>query len=162
MRLTKVFQSTMVAGCAAALLCATPLLATQQEVKTGGTLLQEIKADAQTVETHATELGQLAMDPNTKWAQLNQKWNEIKPAQEELQMKIRRLESMRASLSAQQRKALDQSKGPVRLISTRTRELYRLMNRPGVDLTASPRFHSYAQSLSENADTLASTSAAGV
>ncbi len=143
---------------AGVVLAAVPLLAAapQSQTSAADKLLLQMKADAQTIETHATQLEKLAKDPNAQWAQFDQQWNEIKPAQEALQMKIKRLESMRSSLSDQQRKALDESKQAAEMVSARTRELYRMIEQPGNDLT-SARFRVDAQSLLKNADTLART-----
>lgn len=164
MRFIKSSQSTIIAGCAAAFLCAIPLLATQPqssataaskpEAKTADRLMLEVKTDAQIIEAHAARLERLTKDSDAKWAEFDEQWNEIKPAQEALQMKMRRLESMRASLSDQQRKALDDSKSAVQTISARTEDLVRLIEKSGADLK-SPNFRSDAQSLAMNAETVA-------
>ena len=75
-----------------------------------------------------------------------------------IERKLDRLESMRASLSPSQQKELDQNKQAVEQISARTRELYKLIDQPGADLK-SARFRSSAQSLANNAGSLARSSA---
>lgn len=60
---------------------------------------------------------------------------------------------MRNSLPDQQQKALDQSKQAVAQISARTRQLLKMMDQPGVNLT-SAAFRSDAQSLNKSAETL--------
>ena len=137
---------------AGVMLAGVPLLAAQ--TSTADQVLLRIKADAQTIETHAAQLERLAKDPNAQWMQFDRQWNEIKPAQEALQMKIERLERMRSSLTDQQRKALDQSKQAAEVVSARTHELFRQIEQPGNDLT-SARFRVDARSLARNADTVA-------
>jgi DNA repair exonuclease SbcCD ATPase subunit len=165
-RLKKLSQITTIAGCAAALLCAVPLLATQPQpsaaagYKPADKLLLEMKTDAQTIESHATELERLTKDPNSRWAQFDTQWNEIKPAQEALHVKLEKLESMRGSLSDQQRKAVDDSKQAMEIISARTSQLLQLIDQPGAGLK-SLRLRSDAQSLAESAKTVARVSAAG-
>jgi len=155
---------------AGAALCALPLLAagTQpvihtaaEQAKRADRLLREMKAEAQTINSHAAELEKLAKDPNTQWAQFDQEWNEIKPAQEMLESHMWALDSMRASLTDAQRTALDQTKQAAPMIAARTRELIRLIDKPGANLR-SPQFRSYAQSLAQNAATVAHASTSGV
>lgn len=139
---------------AGAVMAAGPLMA---QSSSAGTLLQQVKAEAQTIETHAAQMERLAERPNAQWAQFDQQWNEIKPAQEALQMKIDRLEKMRASLSDQQRKMLDDSKQAAQMISARTHELFRMIDQQGADLT-SPTFRADARSLAKDAYTVARAS----
>jgi hypothetical protein len=160
----------VMASCAAALLCATQVLATQSQpagataskgdAKSADRLLTEMKVDAQRIQSHAMELEKLSKDPNAKWAQFDQQWNEIKPAQEALQTRVWRLESMRALLSDSQRKALDDSKQAAQEISARTSELLKLMDQPNPDLK-SAKFRSYAQALAKDAETVARSWTAG-
>jgi hypothetical protein len=82
-----------------------------------------MKVDAQRIQSYAMEVENLSKDPNAKWVQFDQQWNELKPAQEALQMRVWRLESMRGLLSDSQRKALDDTKQAVQEISARTSEL---------------------------------------
>lgn len=157
----------VIAGCAAALLLATQLPATQQagatskeSTKAPDRLLAEMKADAQGIQSHAAELQMLSKDPNATWAQFDQQWNEIKPVQEALQSRVARLESMRASLSDSQRKSFDEAKQAAQEISARTSELLKLMDQPNADLK-SMKFRSHVQALAKDAQTVARASAAG-
>lgn len=146
-------------------LCAAPLLATQAatpvasqpEAKSAGRLLQEVKAEAQTIEMHANRLERMAKDSDTQWAQFDQQWNEIKSAQEALQAHIWRLEAMSSSLSAQQRKALDDSKQAAQQISARTSQLFKMIDQQGANLNSSS-FRADAQSLVKDAQNVARAS----
>jgi septal ring factor EnvC (AmiA/AmiB activator) len=143
-------------------LCAVPLLATQatpsavssRQADSADRLLREVKAEAQTIEMHANQLQQMANDPSTQWAQFDKQWNEIKPAQEALDMHLWRLEAMRSSLSAPQRKELDGSKQAAQQISARTRQFYKMIDQSGANL-ASSSFRGDAQSLAKDAQSVA-------
>jgi hypothetical protein len=144
-------------------LCAAPVLAQQaqtgihnaaDEAKRAARLFQEMKLDAQRIDMHAMQMEKLAQDPNTSWAQFDQEWNEIKPAQEMLNARLWSLDEMRASLSPAQRTAVDQTKQAAGVIAARTKQLNKLIDQPGAQL-ASPRVRSYAQSLAKNATTVA-------
>lgn len=150
-------------GIAGVVLCAAPVLAQQDklathnsadEAKRAARLFQEMKADAQQIDTHAMQLEKLARDSSTSWAQFDQEWNEIKPAQEMLNAHMWSLDEMRASLTPAQRTALDQTKQAATVIASRTRELIKMIDQPGAQLV-SPRVRSYAQSLAKNAATVA-------
>jgi regulator of sigma D len=152
-----------------ALLCAAPVLAQAQqasihtsadEAKKAARLFRDMKADAQQIDFHSLRLEMFAKDPNTNWAQFDQEWNGIKPAQEMLEEHLRELDGMRASLTEAQRKAVDQTKQAAPAISARTRELINLIDKPNADLR-SPSFRSYAQSLAKNAETVLHASSAG-
>jgi chromosome segregation ATPase len=168
MKLTK--YGMVMGTCAVAVLCATQLLATQpqpaaatasnHDAKLADRLLSGMRADAQRIQSHAMAMEKLSMDPNAKWAQFDQQWNELKPAQEELQRRIWRLESMRASLSDSQRKTLDDTKQVSQDISARTSELLKLIEQPGADLK-STGFRSDARALAKDAEAVARNPVAG-
>lgn len=145
--------------------CAMPLLATQatasassqQQTKSADQMLRDVKAEAQTIEMHASQLERLAKDPNTKWTAFDEQWNEIKPAQEALEMHIWRLEAMNSSLSDQQRKALDDSKQAAQQISVRTRQLFKMIDQQGANLNSSG-FRADARSLASDAQSMVRSS----
>lgn len=139
-----------------AALLAGPLLAAQAPQQTADRLLSQMKSEAQNVQMHANQLERLAKETNAKWAEFDQQWNEIKPAQEDLQVRLNRLESMRASLNDSQQKELDGCKTAVEQISSRTRELLKMMDQPQADLT-SHQFRVDAQDLVKDAQTVAHT-----
>lgn len=150
-------------------LCAGPVLAQQaqrgihnaaDEAKRATRLFQEMKMDAQQIDAHAMQMEKLAQNPNTSWAQFDQEWNEIKPAQELLNAHMWSLDEMRASLSPAQRTALDQTKQAATMIAARTKELIKTIDQPGAKLV-SPTVRSYAQSLAKNAASVAHAATAG-
>jgi hypothetical protein len=159
---------------AGVLLCAAPLAAqiqqpetqapviytAEQEAEKANTLFDEMNADAQQIDSHAMELAQLAEDPDTPWVRFDQEWTDIMPAQEMLETHMWGLDEMRASLSDAQRRALDQTKRAATAISARTHGLHKLIGRPGAYLNL-PRLRSDAQSLAEDAETVAYVSANG-
>ncbi len=148
--------TTLTSILAGAILAGPTLMAAPAQ-PTADRLLQQMKTDAQTIESHATKLARLTEDTNTRWGQFDEQWNEIKPAQEELQMKLNRLEGMRASLTDQQRKELDESKTAVQQVSALTHDLLKLIDKPGMDLT-SRQFRSQARALANSASIVARSS----
>jgi len=155
------------------LLCIAPLLAqTQpsqgqglviytaaQEADKADTLFREMNADAQQIDSHATQLAQLAKNPNTQWAEFAQEWTDIQPAQVMLEAHMWGLDEMRASLSDAQRTALDQTKRAATAISARTHGLLRLIRQRGSRLNFA-RVGSDAEALAENAETVTQASGA--
>lgn len=143
--------------CAAPLFAASQATPSQQKTSSADRLLKDVKADAQMIQSHAMDLENLAKQPNAQWAEFDRQWNEIKPAQESLDMRIRQLESMRSSLTDSQRKDLDQVKQASQTIAARTRELYQQVDQQGANLQ-SPRFRADARSLAASARTAARAS----
>lgn len=143
---------------ATALLCGAPLLAVTPQKPASSNeadrYLNQVASDARAIEWHASEIERLTRDPNATWQQYDQQWNEIKPAQEQLQNRIARLDAMRNSLSDSQKQMLDKDKSAVQQIAWRTRQLLKFMDVQGADLK-SPEFRSYARSLASNADKVA-------
>ncbi len=106
------------------------------------------------IEWHASDIERLTKDPNATWQQYDQQWNDIKPAQEQLQNQIVRLDGMRSSLSDSQKQMLDKDKAAAQRIAWRTRQVLKFLDEPGADLK-SPDLRSYARALARNADTVA-------
>lgn len=156
----------------AVLLCVAPLLAqtppsqiqrpviftAAQEAEKAGQLFREMNADAQQIDSHATQLVELAKNPDTQWAQFAQEWTGIAPAQVMLEAQMWGLDEMRASLSDAQRTALDQTKRTATAILAHTHELLKLIGRRGSHLNFA-RLGSNAEALAENAETVAHASA---
>jgi hypothetical protein len=57
-------------------------------------LLQGIRADAIQVRSAALRLDSLTKTTDAKWLDYDRQWNEIKPAVEDMQIKLARLETM--------------------------------------------------------------------
>jgi len=142
---------------ATALLCGAPLLAVSPQTKAGtqaDRYLDQVASDAMAIEWHASDIERLTKDPYATWQQYDQQWNEIKPAQEQLQSRIIRLDAMRSSLSDSQKQMLDKDKAAAQRIAWRTRQVLKFLDEPNADLK-SPELRSYARALARNADTVA-------
>ena len=118
----------------------------QSESRQAVSLLRGITADVEHIRASAMDLEKLTRNRDVKWLQYDRQWNEIKPAQEALDLKLQRLESMEAALTPPERKAVDASKVSIQKITSETHELRALLDQPQVDLK-SPMFKRYAQSL---------------
>ena len=134
---------------------------TAQETQKADRLFREMNADAQQIDSHATQLEQLARNPTTQWAEFVQEWTDIAPAQVMLESHMWGLDEMRASLSDVQRTALDQTKRAAAAISARTHRLRKLIGGHGSHLNFA-RLRSNAEALAENAETVTHASASGV
>jgi hypothetical protein len=93
---------TMLLGTAAA--------STSASSSTAIRLLRDIKTDAAKIQSVAARWEGLTKTSGTTWLRYDRQWNEIKPAQEDMQIKLWRLEGMQAALSPVERAELDQSK----------------------------------------------------
>ena len=136
------------------------------ESREAATLLRSIKDDAMQVQSAAARLEGLTKNSSTAktsvstWLEYDRQWNEIKPSQEDMQIKLWRLEGMQAAVSPAERKELDQSKPLIGEIQSKTRELRILLDKPGVQ-TSNPMFTTYASSLRNEARKLEHTASAG-
>jgi hypothetical protein len=86
-------------------------------------------------------------------SRLEEQWNEIKPAQEDMQMKMWRLERIQANISPAERQKFDQAKPMIREIQLGTHDLRTLLDQPGVQ-TSNVKFKTYARGLRNNASKL--------
>lgn len=109
-------------------------------------LFKEVKTDAQQIHSTAVQMEKLTSQPGTKWNQYDSQWNQIKPAQEALEIHLRALQAKENAMSPAARKAVDESKAEVQRIAERTHELRAMLDKPGVDLK-SPKLHQYARDL---------------
>lgn len=122
-------------------------------------LLREIRVDAEQVRSAAARLDGLTKSSSVSWIDYDRQWNEIKPAQEDMEIKLGRLERIQAALSPEERKQLDQSKPMIGQIQLRTHELRVLLDKPGVQ-TGDSEFKTYAISLRRAASQLGRTTSA--
>ena len=111
------------------------------------------------VRSAATRLDSLTTNPGAKWLDYDRQWNEIKPSVEDMQMKLARLEAMRAEISPSEQAELDLSQRLINEIQSRTHELRMLLDQPRVQ-TSDPRFKAYARSLRNEAQKLEKTDSA--
>lgn len=121
-------------------------------------LLKEIKANAMQIQTSASKLEKLAKTPDAKWQDYDQQWNLIKPAQERIDVVMRRLEAMQASLSPAERQTIDQTKRDVQAIAGATHDLWVRLGQPNVDLKT-PALNADARRLDKAARELSKTAA---
>jgi hypothetical protein len=122
-------------------------------------LLRAIRSDAVQVRSAAAQLNRLTNRPSATWLDYDGQWNAIKPAVEDMQMKLARLESLQASLSPAQRQEIDQSKSMIEQIQGGTHQLRVLLDKPGVQ-TNNVQFKDYARRLRNEAAKLEQTSTA--
>lgn len=125
------------------------------EAKRAEMLLHQMKAEAQQIQSTAQQLEMLTKNATPQWLQYDEKWNEIKPAQEALNRRMWRIDSMRTELSPAEQTTVDQSKQAVQQIARETRRLRTLLDQPGVDLK-SRRFQACGRELVKSAEALAS------
>lgn len=135
---------TLALGMAAVVQAATIAKPTDQPSR-ATRLLREIKVDATQVQSAAEHLEGLTRSGGATWIECDRQWNVMKPHQEDMQMKLWRLESMKG-LSPAEQKELDQSKPIIAQIQARMHELRVLLDKPGVQ-TGNRMFKTYATSL---------------
>jgi hypothetical protein len=92
-------------------------------------LLWDVGVEARRIEVQALSLSKMSANPATSWKASDRRWNEIKPAVESIGMRLRRLESMRAKLPANDQKALANSRRLFRQIQGETEAVHALLNR---------------------------------
>jgi hypothetical protein len=144
---------TILLGMAGVARAASTSTKTDIESRGAARLLQDIRADAMKVRSAASELEHLTKDSSATWLEYDRQWNEIKPAQEDMEIKLWRLESMQAKLSPIDAKELEQSKPMIEQIQHRTRELRALLDEPGIQ-TTNVQFKAFASSLTSEAGKL--------
>jgi len=147
---------TVLFGSAVLVQAAPSITKTGDESKKVSQLFRDIRADAIQVRSAATRLDSLTKNSGAKWLDYDRQWNEVKPAVEDMQMKLARLEAMQAAISPAERKQLDQSKLTIEEIQSRTHQLRTLLDKPGVQ-TNDARFQSYAHYLRNEAGELETT-----
>jgi hypothetical protein len=144
---------TLLLGTVVSAQAATPSAKTTDESQKAAQLLRDIKADAMQVQSAASRLDGLTKTSGATWLEYDRQWNEIKPAQEDMEMKMWRLERMQANISPAERQKLDQAKPMIGEIQLRTHELRTLLDQPGVQ-TSNVKFKTYARGLRNNASKL--------
>ena len=123
--------------------------------QTAAALLRDIRTDAMQIRSAAARLYSMAATSSGTWIEYDRQRNEIKPAEEDMEMKVSRLETMRSALSPAERTELDQAKPPIGEIQSRTHQFLTLLDRPGVP-TSDTKFKTYARSLRNEAHRLES------
>ncbi len=93
-------------------------------------LLREIKSDAAQIHSAAVQLDHLTKGSSAKWVDLDRQWNVMKPAQEDMEQKLWRLESIKASISPAEQTQLAQTKPVVDAIQSNTHRLRTLLDKP--------------------------------
>ena len=129
--------ATILLGTAALARTGSPSTKSADEPRIAARLLRDIKTDAVQVQSAASELEHLTRNSGATWLEYDRQWNEIKPAQEDMDIKLWRLESMQAKLSPAEREELEKTKPMIERIQSRTRELRALLDKPGVSTTDS-------------------------
>lgn len=140
------------------------VLAASLPGKTGDTspntarLFRDINADATQIESGAMRLDELTKTSGATWLDYDRQWNLIKPSQEDMQIKLGRLEGMHASMSPSELKQFDQIKPMVESVRRVTRDLRTTLDKPGIS-TTDARFKTFATTLKNDASKLDRASA---
>jgi len=116
--------------------------------------LKWVAADARQIETAASQMERLAKDPNAAWAQYDRQWNEMQPFVERMNINIARLERMESSLTATEKKALEDSKAESQRIAWQSAELGKLVDQVPANLTA-PQFKNASRAMVNEASKVA-------
>jgi 2C-methyl-D-erythritol 2,4-cyclodiphosphate synthase len=116
-------------------------------------LLHAVRSDATQVRTAAIQLDKLTETSSATWIQYDQQWNQMKPAVEDMQQKLWRLEKIRASIPAAEQQQVDQSKTAIEAIQSKTHALRVLLDQPGVQMN-NAKFPADATSLKTQAGRL--------
>jgi hypothetical protein len=117
------FALMIITGTAIAAPAESDAAATTQQAHEAASLLRSIRMDARQVRSHAWDWAMLTKDPSTSWYSYDRQWNQIKPAVEDMSIKLNRLEEMRAELSPWEQTATDRSKPLVTEIAWETHTL---------------------------------------
>ena len=151
---------TILLGMAGVARGASTSIKTDVESRRAARLLRHIRADAMKVRSAASELELLTKNSSATWLEYDRQWNEIKPAQEDMEVKLWRLESIQAKLSPADAKELEQSKPMIQQIQRRTHELRALLDEPDIQ-TTNVKFKAYASILRSEAGKLEHTAGNG-
>jgi len=144
---------TLLVGSMAVVHAASSSAKAGDESKKAAQLFRDIRTDAVKVRTAAARLDTLSASPASNWLDYDSQWNEIMPSVEDMQMKLARLETLKAAISPAEHAELDQSKRLIDEIQSRTHQLRVLLDKPGVQ-TSDPRFRTYSRSLRNEAQRL--------
>src|SRR5579862_5906767 len=118
--------------------------------------LRDIKADAGQVRLAAMSLNALTKESHVRWLDYDKQWNEIKPAVEDMDIKLSRLERMQATLSPAEREDLEKCRPLIQEIRRGTHDLRALLDQSGVNL-GDKKFSAEARGLLREADNLQQT-----
>jgi hypothetical protein len=133
----------------------------QGEAARGARLLKSVAADARQIRTAAVGLEKLTKDSAATWTEYDRQWNEIQPVVEAMRGKIARLEAIEASLPANEKQALDQSKTDFQKLAWHSRELGILVDKVPADLST-PKFKTASRDLVKEAGDMAQVAKNGI
>ena len=108
--------------------------------------LKAIQTDAAHVRTAALGLEKVVKQPGVKWVDCDAQWNAIKPAVEDMDLRLSKLNQIKSSLASSQQSQIDQAAKLVQSIRTRTHQLRALLDKQGVQ-PADPMFANYGRDL---------------
>ena len=101
-----------------------------KDQRVAANLLKDIRMDARTIDTHARRIVAMSGDKTTKWHAFDKQWNEIKPSEEDMQLKLDRLQPMRASLSPAEQKEFDAVSPLYNGVAVNTHDVRAALNPP--------------------------------
>ncbi len=127
------------------------------ESREAAKLLREIRLDARQVRARAWQWDLLAKRQTSAWYRFDRQWNSIKPAVEDMNMKLARLERMQPRLTSWERQAVEASKPLVAGINSETHNLRTTLDKFYADLSLvpSPAFRTDSRILARDSGRLA-------
>lgn len=125
-----VFSGGMVAAPAAS---AAMKSATDSREATG--LFRDIRKDAMKIDKHAWRLERLTSKAATRWRAYDRQWNAIRPAEDDMHLKLDRLTDMRTDLTSSQWATVQRNLAMYGKIETNMHTLRILLDEPGIGLS---------------------------
>ena len=119
-------------------------------------LLRRITWDAGAARTHAQRWERLANTSSAAWQSYDRQWNEIKPAVEGMNVRLKELEAIRAKLSPAQQQAIASIRPLLQVAEGHTHRLRALLNR-NVAAPSSPASRRQSAALARDARQIAIT-----
>ena len=119
-------------------------------------LIREVQVSAQQVSAHAQDWAHLATTSQATWAAYDKQWNMIKPAMEELSLRLSRLEVLRSVLPQIQQDAIRSSQVLDREMTRDTHALEAMLTTHSKE-PKNPAFRKHAGALWREAQQMAVT-----
>jgi hypothetical protein len=125
------------------------------ETREAAKLLKEVRSDAWHVNKHARRWEMLSEKQTPKWHAYDKQWNLIKPSVEDMNMKLHRLEALRASLTPAEQKAVDSGMPLAKDIAAQTHDLRMFLDHQYSKDLSNPAYKKTSEALAKDARELA-------
>jgi hypothetical protein len=113
-------------------------------------LFKDIRADAARIHAHAWQWERLTSNPRSRWTTFDSQWNVIKPAEEDISLKLAELKDMRSDLSISQWGTVQHCMAIYGRVESNEHTLRVLLDEPGAKLS-SPGFRIDSMILADQA-----------